>query len=337
MKETTSSGPDEKPAARLDVIAEFGREELATVFVADLGRGDSRLVEFVESVQPPIPREEKWVLIVSTLLGCPVGCAICDAGTWYGGKLGTGEIMAQILYMIDRRFPNRKIRIPKFKIQFARMGEPALNPAVIDVLERLPETIDAPGLLPSVSSVAPVGTEDFFEKLRRVKNVRYGGGRFQLQFSIHSTDPAVRRRLVPVRGLSFEWMASFGKRFRRDGDQKVTLNFAAARGVPVDPSAVRSFFSPEDFLIKLTPVNPTAKAAAGGVESSIVPERPETGFRLRESFEKEGFRVILSIGETEENAIGSNCGMFVSDIREGRHGIRKGYAAQLYAKERLSP
>jgi 23S rRNA (adenine2503-C2)-methyltransferase len=303
------------------VIAEFGREELATVFVAEAGNGSSRLIEFVESVQPPIPREEKWVLIVSTLLGCPVGCAICDAGGWYEGKLGPGEILGQILYMVDRRFPGRKVPVPKFKIQFARMGEPAFNPAVNEVLRRLPQELDAPGLLPSVSSVAPAGSEDFFEELLRVKDALYGGGRFQLQFSIHSTDRKVRSSLIPAAGLPFEWMASFGRRFRREGDQMVTLNFAAARGVSVDAAEVRALFQPDTFLIKLTPVNPTLRAGGGGIESAIDPERPETGSYLKEAFEREGFRVILSIGEAEENAIGSNCGMFVSAVR-GEVGTR---------------
>ena len=52
----------------MEILGSYGREELAVVHVARL-RGDNRyLVEFVESLQPPIPRERKWVLIVSHLL-----------------------------------------------------------------------------------------------------------------------------------------------------------------------------------------------------------------------------------------------------------------------------
>jgi 23S rRNA (adenine2503-C2)-methyltransferase len=292
------------------IVAEFGTEGLATVYVASVRENGHGLIEFVESTQPPIPRERKWVLIVSTLLGCPVGCAICDAGGWYGGKLEADEILAQILYMVDRRFPGREVPVPKLKIQFARMGEPSFNPGVTEALDRLPELLRAPGLLPSVSSVAPAGTEPFFEELLRVKNSRYDGGRF----------------------LPFGWMASYGRRFRRNGDQKITLNFPAARGVPVDPEKVGRVFSPDEFLIKLTPVNPTARAGANRITSRIDPERPETGRELQDAFEREGFRVLLSIGETEENAIGSNCGMFVSETRDGRLTIREGYSTRRYAR-----
>ena len=51
----------------MEVIAEQGNEELAKVYVASMRGSSEYLVEFVESIQPPIPREKKWVLIVSTL------------------------------------------------------------------------------------------------------------------------------------------------------------------------------------------------------------------------------------------------------------------------------
>lgn len=316
----------------MQVIAEYGKEDLATVYVARVDDDEAKLIEFVESVQPPIPREQKWVLIISTLFGCPVRCAFCDAGGGYAGALSADQILDQILFMVNRRYPGGVVAVPKLKIQFARMGEPALNPAVLEALRRLPERLRAPGLLPSISSVGPWGREAFFEELLQIKEQLYGGGRFQLQFSIHSTDPSVRRHLIPIRLLSLPWIADFGSRFRRADDQLITLNFAVARDVPLDPPSLRSLFSPEHFLIKLTPVNPTARAKALGIESGIDPFLQDTGRALKQSFEEEGFRVILSIGEVEENAIGSNCGMFVSEIREGRRYVREGYTSQRFAR-----
>jgi 23S rRNA (adenine2503-C2)-methyltransferase len=63
------------------VLVSTGREDIAVVYVAELEPG--KQVEFVESLQPPLPREKKWVLIVSTLFGCPVQCLMCDAGGRY--------------------------------------------------------------------------------------------------------------------------------------------------------------------------------------------------------------------------------------------------------------
>ena len=49
----------------MKLLEETGSSDLATVFVASLD--DSELVEFVESVQPPVPMDEKLVFIVSTI------------------------------------------------------------------------------------------------------------------------------------------------------------------------------------------------------------------------------------------------------------------------------
>ena len=146
----------------MKLVGKTGREDIAIVYLAETTKG--RLVEFVESVQPPLPRNEKWVLIVSTLYGCPVGCLFCDAGGWYRGRLSKEDILGQVDYMITNRFPSRKIPVKKLKIQFARVGEPSLNPNVLDVLEELPKIYDAPGLLPCISTVAPKGNKKFFER-----------------------------------------------------------------------------------------------------------------------------------------------------------------------------
>lgn len=75
----------------MKVIGVAGREDIAIVYLSRLD--DGKLIEFVESVQPPIPREEKWVLIVSSMVGCPVRCMFCDAGGDYQRKLSREEII----------------------------------------------------------------------------------------------------------------------------------------------------------------------------------------------------------------------------------------------------
>ena len=84
----------------MKVIASTGREDIALVYIAELEEG--KLVEFVEALQPPLPREKKWVLLVSTMYGCPVGCAMCDAGGFYHGKVTKEDIFAQIDFLVRR-------------------------------------------------------------------------------------------------------------------------------------------------------------------------------------------------------------------------------------------
>jgi 23S rRNA (adenine2503-C2)-methyltransferase len=295
----------------MKVLEKIGREDLACVYLAETVSGQH--IEFVESIQPPYPREKKWVLIVSTLYGCPVACPICDAGRSYAGKLSRDEIMAQIDYMVESRYPDRKIPARKFKVQFARMGDPAFNLSVIEVIGELPRRYDAPGLMPCISTVAPAGTDKFFDRLLELK---HGGeslcpDRWQMQFSIHSTDETTRDRMIPVRKWGFEKIASFGKNFFSPGDRKIALNFAMAEGIPVDVAELRLYFDPNIFLIKLTPVNPTVTAAENNVINSLHVGWSESAAGCLIDELKKHYEVIVSIGEREENKIGSNCGQYV--------------------------
>jgi 23S rRNA (adenine2503-C2)-methyltransferase len=311
----------------MKVFAVAGASDVAMVYLADMG-GD-RFIEFVEALQPPYRRDERWILMVSTLFGCPVKCPMCDAGGRYRGKPGADQILAQIEYLVRRRYPDGCVPAEKFKIQFARMGEPALNMAVLDALEALPQRFHAPGLRPSLSTIAPHGTDAFFERLTDVKNRCYGGGRFQFQFSIHTTDASLRDRLIPVRKWAFDRMAAYGGRFLRPGDRKVTLNFALAEGMPVDPDVLLRYFDPDRYLIKITPVNPTCQAVRNGLVSQIDPLRPELRRDLADRLNEAGYEVIVSIGEVKENHIGSNCGQYVLKYLESREAVPDGYTCAI--------
>ena len=312
----------------MQIVNATGREDIATVHIADMGEG--KLVEFVESTQPPLTRDKKWVLIISVLFGCPVGCLMCDAGGGYKGKLSAEQMFEQIDYLIRQKFPDGRVPVEKFKIQFARMGEPALNPAVIDILDEIQERYDVPGFLPSVSTIAPAaGTDEFFERLLALKRRKYPGGRFQLQFSIHTTDEALRDKIVPVKKWSFTQIADYVQRFHETGDKKITLNFALAEGTPLEPEVLLKHFSPEKFIIKITPINPTHRAVENKLVSYIDAYNGHHDYEIVNSLRTAGYDVILSIGEVEENRIGSNCGQFVmrhlkAQSPAGMDG-RKGY------------
>ncbi len=308
----------------MKVIGQSGREDLALVYIAETT--DGKALEFVEALQPPLPREKKWVLIVSTLFGCPVKCTICDAGYFYRGKLSKDEILSQIDYLIDRRYPSRRIEVEKFKIQFARMGDPGLNPNVLDVLEELPARYDAPGLLPCLSTIAPRKTDAFFERLLDIKKQLYTD-RFQLQFSIHTTDEVLRDRIMPVPKWTFAEIARYGERFCEGDSRKIALNFALEKDAPVESSVLAKYFSPAVFVVKITPLNPTYSVARNGHSSYINPQQPLQSIAPIERLRQAGFEVILSIGEVDENRLGSNCGQLVLNHLRTEGNISGAYAS----------
>jgi len=120
-------------------------------------------------------------------------------------------------------------------------------------------------------------------------------------------------------------MAAYGEEFFEAGDRKVTLNFALARDMPVDPAVLREHFDPAKFLIKITPLNPTHQARQSGLSSYIDPKQASQDYEVVQALQGVGYQTIVSIGELEENYIGSNCGQYVRKHLEAARRIEDGY------------
>ena len=131
----------------------------------------------VESVL--LPRDG---LCVSTQVGCAVGCVFCMTGrTGLLRQLSSAEIVAQVVLARSRRTVK--------KVVFMGMGEPAHN--LDNVLEAI-ELLGTEGGIGHKNLVfSTVGDRRVFERLpqERVKPA--------LALSLHTTDPALRRRLLP--------------------------------------------------------------------------------------------------------------------------------------------
>ncbi len=305
----------------MEILKEIGNENIAKVYIGKTSRGN--IVEFVESV-PTHRIKDKWVVIVSSLNGCPVGCKMCDAGFFYKGKLNHEEIIEQIQYTIKKRFRETTPQTKKFKIQFARVGEPSFNPAVLTVLESIAEMY--PNVYPSLSTVAPQGVNKFFEKLLEIKKREYPH-KFQLQFSIHTTDSVQRDFLIPIKKWNFKEIAIYGEKFYDEKGLKITLNFALAQENKVNADIVKEYFSSEFFLIKITPINPTLNAAINGIHNDIdlTSGLPKRHRKFVEKLKNYGYDVIVSIGDTRENEIGSNCGMYIQRFLNSKSKIKYAY------------
>ena len=79
----------------------------------------------------------------------------------------------------------------------------------------------------------------------------------------------------------------------------------------------------------MTPVNPTYQARAHGLSSYVTPARPEERLEVVTRLREAGFEVIVSIGELEENLIGSNCGQYVMRHLSEEQGIPNSYTYSL--------
>jgi 23S rRNA (adenine2503-C2)-methyltransferase len=119
---------------------------------------------------------------VSTQVGCAVGCVFCQTGQdGLLRQLDSMEIVAQVVLARTRR--------PVKRVVFMGMGEPAHN--LDNVLEAI-ELLGTAGAIGHKNLVfSTVGDRRVFERLPR------GPVKPALALSLHSTDAALRARLLP--------------------------------------------------------------------------------------------------------------------------------------------
>ncbi len=131
----------------------------------------------VESVL--LPRDG---LCVSTQVGCAVGCVFCMTGRdGLLRQLGSAEIVAQVALARTQR----TVR----KVVFMGMGEPAHN--LDNVMDAIKLLGTAGGIGHKQLVFSTVGDARVFERLPQ------GPVKPALALSLHSTDPALRARLLP--------------------------------------------------------------------------------------------------------------------------------------------
>ena len=122
-------------------------------------------------------------------------------------------------------------------------------------------------------------------------------------------------------------MAKFGENFHKSSEQKVTLNFAVADNSIIEPNVLVNYFNPDNFIVKITPVNPTYKATENNYNSTKSKAVEYKG--LVNNLKNVGYEVIISIGDLTENEIGSNCGQHVMNFLKHKVNYEDSYTFPL--------
>ncbi len=270
---------------------------------------DGHAVEVVDSTQASEAKERR-VLGLSTLLGCPVKCAVCDAGGGYMGRLTAVELLSHLDAVVSEAFPGGLPTVPELRVELTRMGEPTFNQGVLQFLTALPHRYPPARVTVLLSTVGPARSERFLEELLAVKAQHFGSGGLTLQLSLFTTDEALRKQMVPIKAMSFEALSAYGTRFVETGTVrvKVWLNFPAARELPVEAERLAVLFSPEVFAVKLSPINLSAAAVKSGFTS--LSEDPAQTRGLVEQLVARGYEVKVTDAEGRDDPTG--CGHFTS-------------------------
>lgn len=257
---------------------------------------------------PVMPLTEKWVVTISTQYGCGMGCEFCDVPRVGGGRNATfGDMTGQILTALT--LPGVPNHTKRLNVHFARMGEPTWNPAVLDCGKWIAEHLgDAYNPHPVVSTIMPRRNEwlkTFIHTWMRIKNRVYRGNA-GLQLSINSTDEAERERMFNGNSCTLLDIAEIMRGIVPVG-RKITLNFAVAEYI-IDPDVLLRWFSPEWYVIKLTPMHKTGMATANGIETKGDYTTPEPFLDLESRLKAAGYDVLVFIASHDEDAGRITCG-----------------------------
>ncbi len=168
--------------------------------------------QMVESVLLP-----RGGLCVSTQVGCAVGCVFCMSGRdGLLRQLGSAEIVAQVVLARRRRAVS--------KVVFMGMGEPAHN------LDNVCEAIQVLGTQGNIGHknlvFSTVGDLRVFERLPE-ETVKPA-----LALSLHSTDAALRARLLPhAPQIAVEELAECAEAYARRTGYPVQYQWTLIEGV----------------------------------------------------------------------------------------------------------
>ncbi len=180
--------------------------------------------ETVETVL--IPEKDRLTLCLSTQVGCRMGCKFCLTGqSGFTRQLTAGEIVDQVICVVDRIAPQQAARGPVNNIVLMGMGEPLDNlDEVVTALEILMYndglqfssrriTLSTCGLAPMLAELG-----------RRVE--------VSLAISLNATTNELRSRLMPVnRRYDLETLLAACRRFPLGGRRRITFEYILFAGL----------------------------------------------------------------------------------------------------------
>lgn len=301
------------------VICDGSKGQLEFVSVGDYGKDVNLKADFLGLKNDPkpfkhtsmIPLSEKWVVTISTQYGCSTNCTFCDVPKVGRGKNATfNDLTGQILSGLSLH-PEIKTS-DRLNIHFARMGEPSWNPNVLDCAKWLKEHLDPEyNIHPVVSTMMPrknAWLKTFIHTWMRIKNRLYKGNA-GLQLSINSTNELERETMFSGNALRLSEISRIMDGIIPSG-RKITLNFAVA-DYQIDPRTLLDYFSPDHFLIKLTPMHKTVTAESAGIKTvgNFTEYHPYR--EHEEKLKAAGYDVIVFLASEYEDLGRITCGNLI--------------------------
>lgn len=204
-------------------------------------------------------RTNRWMIGVSCMSGCPIGCKFCATGKLKKYRnLTAEEIVEQVEFIINKNKDYKFEEAWEHKINYTRMGEPFLN---LDEVKKAIEIIDKkyPNTHHYISTIGLQGSDFSWIK-----------DNITLQISLHSLDEERRHNLIPVKKLmSIEELGQI----RTNSNLKTTVNMTLVDFDDFDINILKQYFDPKYFFIKLSPINENEISESNNMGKGVIEKR----------------------------------------------------------------
>jgi len=260
-----------------------------------------------------MPLEEKWVVTISTQYGCSMGCKFCDAP-----KVGPGinatkrDLTGQVLSAIHLH--PEVLATKRLNIHYARMGEPSFNTFVLEhatvVRKEIYPYIGRSTVHPVVSTMMPKSNKNLVKFLQdwcEIKNDIYKGGA-GLQLSINSTSDIQRSIMFNENSLTLKDISLIGSHLPDPKGRKYALNFAISDESVIEAEALKKYFSPKKFMVKITPMHKTFACVKNGISTSDGYDLFTPYKEIEDKLKSTGFDVLVFVPSYEEDLGRITCG-----------------------------
>jgi 23S rRNA (adenine2503-C2)-methyltransferase len=199
-------------------------------FAKYLFRGDGP--DAFEAVRIPLlhrPGDEKYVVCVSSQVGCALGCVFCATGRMgFRRNLATWEIVDQVMQVrADSPHPVRGV-------VFMGMGEPMLNYDRVMAAARIMSESCGLAINARAITVSTVGVVPMIRRFTRERQP------YRLVVSLTAADRELRRRLLPIENTHPlpELMAAVREHQEATGE-RVMLAWTLLSGLNTRPEDAR--------------------------------------------------------------------------------------------------
>lgn len=307
------------------IVDHYEKGELETLSIGDYGKSKNIKADFLgynREINGVVngdimPLQEKWVITLSTQYGCVMKCNFCDVpNVKFRGNVSFNDLKKQ-MYTALSAFPDVSYT-DRLNIHFARMGEPTFNDAVFefavwlakkkeDLQKETGKRIEV--IHPVLTTMCPdrERTKRRVSDWAHIKNNLFNG-QAGLQLSINSTSDAQREEMFGKSSMSLDKISRMAKSLPEPLSRKYCLNIAYASGNEVNGEKLATLFSPDYWMVKITPIhNNTACtknniSTIGGYESYLPYKYPE------ESCKDAGFDTLVFIPSQDEEDGLVTCG-----------------------------